>query len=200
MEPYSHTPLLLPRSIRLLILEPATSLNAPLKCSLREEDLDIALPYQALSYVWGARDPATEEPLHVQTVSGSYRLLAIWRNCATALRHLRFTKEVRTMWIDAICIDQNSTTEKNQQVPLMQTIYKQASRVLVWLDVSALGPSKVKLVLRYFNRQRSLFASNYMRMDSDEEYKKSKVITRLLERYSRLKGALLEGMFIGLAI
>ncbi|KAK0669124.1 heterokaryon incompatibility protein-domain-containing protein [Cercophora samala] len=36
------------------------------------------------------------------------------------------------LWIDAICIDQENVAEKNTQVPLMSTIYSQAT-VLVWL-------------------------------------------------------------------
>jgi hypothetical protein len=38
------------------------------------------------------------------------------------------------VWIDAICINQNDTAEKEmQQLPLMRQIYKQAKLVLVWL-------------------------------------------------------------------
>jgi hypothetical protein len=92
------------------------SLDAPLKCSLREKDLNTKPKYHALSYLWGASDSATTEPLYVPTSSGSNEQLFLWRNCTTALRHLRLAEEPRTMWVDSICIDQTSTLEKNQQV------------------------------------------------------------------------------------
>jgi hypothetical protein len=38
------------------------------------------------------------------------------------------------IWIDAICIDQTNTAERNHQVQQMGTIYKYAEWVLVWLD------------------------------------------------------------------
>lgn len=37
------------------------------------------------------------------------------------------------VWIDAICIDEQSVEEKNQQVPLMCDIYSWASATVVWL-------------------------------------------------------------------
>lgn len=37
------------------------------------------------------------------------------------------------MWIDAICIDQQNTAERSQQVNLMDRIYKDAACVSVWL-------------------------------------------------------------------
>ncbi|KAI0101515.1 hypothetical protein GGR51DRAFT_331203 [Nemania sp. FL0031] len=36
-------------------------------------------------------------------------------------------------WIDAICINQNDTTERNHQVNMMERIYSTAAFVLVWL-------------------------------------------------------------------
>jgi hypothetical protein len=195
MEPYSHTPLSLPRSIRLLVLEPAATLDAPLKCSLREEDLDTASLYHALSYVWGPPDAPTAELLQIRMPSG-YGRLTLRRNCATALRHLRLAKETRTIWVDAICIDQVSIPEKNQQIPLMQKIFKSASRVIIWMDVSDIGSKQVRRIFRYFNQQRSLFTRNFIRADSDDECERSYFTTRLWERYSKLSGTLLAGRFI----
>lgn len=37
------------------------------------------------------------------------------------------------LWIDAICINQNDIEEKNRQVGIMREIYKEASKVHVWL-------------------------------------------------------------------
>jgi len=54
-------------------------------------------------------------------------------NCLTALRYLRPKKKARTLWVDAICIDQSSINERNHQVKLMGDVYKLARRVLIWL-------------------------------------------------------------------
>lgn len=36
-------------------------------------------------------------------------------------------------WIDSLCIDQENPSEKSEQVKVMGTLYKTASRTLVWL-------------------------------------------------------------------
>jgi hypothetical protein len=40
------------------------------------------------------------------------------------------------IWIDAICINQSSDTERNHQVAKMKMIYEQAREVVVWLGES----------------------------------------------------------------
>ena len=54
-------------------------------------------------------------------------------NLENALRRLRWLREPRTLWIDAICINQDDLDERAQQVMLMRKIYSKADRVLVWL-------------------------------------------------------------------
>ena len=38
-----------------------------------------------------------------------------------------------SLWIDALCIDQENDTEKSLQVARMQDIYRKANRVIIWL-------------------------------------------------------------------
>jgi hypothetical protein len=54
-------------------------------------------------------------------------------NCIAAMRRLRHKKKRRILWIDAICIDQSSMDERNQQVELMGDVYSKARRVILWL-------------------------------------------------------------------
>ena len=86
--------------------------------------------YHALSYVWGSTD--TND--HVLVDSGeSQHSLPITRNLYVALQHLRHSSASRTMWVDAVCINQNDIEERNDQVSRMAHIYKLAEKVILWL-------------------------------------------------------------------
>ena len=54
-------------------------------------------------------------------------------NLRCALLNLRLLDKPRTLWIDAICIDQANIPERNQQVSIMAQIYSRASQTIVWL-------------------------------------------------------------------
>jgi len=83
----------------------------------------------------------------------------ICSNLACDLRHMRI-EGCRTLWADAICINQTDNVNKSWQVGLMGRIYKQAQRGLLWLgpeqddsdlamDVLTSGPRKKNEVTRY---------------------------------------------------
>ncbi|KAJ1324617.1 HET domain-containing protein [Microdochium nivale] len=128
---YTYRPLPTPTSIRVLVLEPALRDSQPLEVSLHE--CPIYYPaYEALSYTWGASTGTVPIICEGQT-------LLVTPNCASALVHLRNRFKSRQLWIDAICIDQNSVEEKNQQVPLMGKIYSLATRTVVWLGAGGPG-------------------------------------------------------------
>ena len=54
-------------------------------------------------------------------------------NCYNALRSLRQPQKMRTLWIDAICINQKDLEERGTQVANMGSIYRGASQVVVYL-------------------------------------------------------------------
>lgn len=105
--------------------------------------------YEVLSYAWGP--PGAEEEIHVlkpsapSTGTSSFSLgcLAVRANLAAALRHLRYRDRERRLWIDALCINQSSASERSHQVYMMHDIYRHVRRVVVWLgaerDNSKLG-------------------------------------------------------------
>ncbi|KAK6840011.1 hypothetical protein PG987_005877 [Apiospora arundinis] len=86
--------------------------------------------YEALSYVWG--DPSMENVLFLDGYP-----VSITENLHLALTHLRHETGVRRLWVDALCIDQNSISERNHQVRIMGDIYRRANAVLVWLGEAA---------------------------------------------------------------
>lgn len=57
----------------------------------------------------------------------------VTQNLGVALRHLRLRDAPRTLWIDAICIDQKNIPEKSEQVAKMAQIYSSSQRVVIWL-------------------------------------------------------------------
>ncbi|KAK3346892.1 heterokaryon incompatibility protein-domain-containing protein [Lasiosphaeria hispida] len=126
--------------IRLLRLMPHRDANAPIQCQLFDYTLlDSGKGthlYEALSYVWGSE----EKPQSVSTDKGELRVTA---NLYMALKRLRDHSLDRIIWVDAICINQDDTEERNRQVQSMAKIYAKASRVVVWLEEATTGGGRV---------------------------------------------------------
>ncbi|MCJ1403907.1 hypothetical protein MMC11_007130 [Xylographa trunciseda] len=87
---------------------------------------DESLCYEAVSYVWGA-----ETPTHEILINGWP--VMVRENLWQFLKHTRCSDESAVYWVDALCINQKDTNERNNQVQFMGTIYRAATRVLVWL-------------------------------------------------------------------
>ncbi|VUC28772.1 unnamed protein product [Clonostachys rosea] len=111
--------------IRLLQLEPASKHDAPLRASLLHTSFTSS-EYEALSYAWG--DPIFDRSIDVSGCS-----LKITKSLDMALRVFRHTTDVRAIWVDAVCINQQDDQEKGKQVAIMGRIFQDAIRVLVWL-------------------------------------------------------------------
>lgn len=90
--------------------------------------------YEALSYAWGPPSPAEDALVEGET-PGQTRL-SIGPGLTDALRHLRFPDRPRTLWVDAVCINQTDEAEKNVLVARMDSIYRYARRVVVWLGAN----------------------------------------------------------------
>ncbi|EXJ74247.1 uncharacterized protein A1O5_02543 [Cladophialophora psammophila CBS 110553] len=82
--------------------------------------------YDALSYVWG--DSAPNQQIALNGCG-----FEVTPNLHAALRHLRDGSAERTLWVDAICIDQSNTKEKEREVSRIDKIYYHARQVVVWL-------------------------------------------------------------------
>ena len=109
-----------------------------LKCSTPkyppDEDSDLTtISYDALSYVWGSAENLKSITIAGICTNPRSGQLSVTENLAVALRHLRKQHEIRTLWIDAICINQRDLTERSTEVRKMSRIYKKACRTLVWL-------------------------------------------------------------------
>ena len=133
--PYRYN--ILPKdSIRVLLLLPGNR-SAPLQCELYRAavpGLDspggVSGPaFEALSYAWGDANPC-------QKLFCNNSVIKITQSLFDALIHLRYRKATRTLWVDAVCIDQNNNDEKIEQLPHMKDIYQHASHVVIWLGLA----------------------------------------------------------------
>ena len=116
--------------------------------------------FEALSYSWGSeQDPETafvdyQYPSHnCQPNTRRYFTKPITQNLAAALRALRDPNGSRTLWVDAVCIDQTNHLERASQVKHMSQVYKLAQRVIVWLGPSTSSTSTAMSTLQYLGSQ-----------------------------------------------
>ncbi|ORY19600.1 heterokaryon incompatibility protein-domain-containing protein, partial [Clohesyomyces aquaticus] len=143
---YRHRPLQGSQSIRVLELYPGEP-DDILQGRLLEVSLDHSLRYEALSYAWGSSEQVDEINFDSQT-------LGITQSCSIALRNLREPKKYRLLWIDSICIDQESAFERNHQVRLMGRVYWNANRVIVWLGLGNQQTHRAMKYLKNIAQQR----------------------------------------------
>ncbi|KAK8147895.1 hypothetical protein G3M48_000773 [Beauveria asiatica] len=140
MSGLKYLPLSRPRDFRLLQISPGP-VDEPLKLEINHFTLDDTNPpaYEALSYAWGQTvSPVT---VHVLTRSDSNTVvdgeLSIGENLRVALRQLRNPLTPRTIWADAICINQEDLAERTQQVLMMADVYRLARQVVAFIGPAA---------------------------------------------------------------
>ncbi|KAL1870718.1 hypothetical protein Daus18300_005038 [Diaporthe australafricana] len=119
--------------IRLLHLSPSNGaddqvLHGTLECTR----LILRPDYTALSYTWADADGNRRRNDRI-FLGDAWTPLPITSNCAAALRRLRSRDETRVLWVDSICINQDTTGEKSHQVGLMRDIYSRAASVTIFL-------------------------------------------------------------------
>ncbi|KAK8139489.1 hypothetical protein PG984_002869 [Apiospora sp. TS-2023a] len=117
------------QSFRLITIQPGHRLE-PLSCTLQVarllDDDEHAPEYEAISYVWGSDPPSVRI-----TVNGQSFLVS--RSLHRNMVRLRGSEKPRTVWIDAICINQSDLEERARQVRCMTQIYSFARQVVVLL-------------------------------------------------------------------
>lgn len=116
--------------IRLLEIH-AGRAELPISCTLKIAELSGSdtCSYEALSYQWGPIDTSQVIYINKKGFRVSARLFR-------AIHHLRAPEKSRTVWIDAICVNQDDLVERSSQVLLMPQIYSNATSVIVWLGES----------------------------------------------------------------
>lgn len=100
------------------------------------------IAYYAISYLWG-------DTVKTKDILLNGRPIAIRLNLYNLLRELSRRKVNQLLWIDAICIDQANTSERNHQVAKMGETYSDAAGVVVWLG---LGSENTNRAMRYLQQ------------------------------------------------
>lgn len=142
------------RSFRLISLIPAKSVSSPPKCVMNDYKLlgDNCPLYEALSYTWG--NPQSSLPITLNGYS-----VHVSPNLYTALQYLRKRIGRRVLWIDALCINQTDSTERNHQVSQMRDIFSNAWQVIAWLGESEKGSEYVMQTLGHDPKAKRFPAS-----------------------------------------
>lgn len=134
------------KEIRVLDLRPSIDATEPIRGSLRIVTLSGTRPsktqapilqaaeapeqrYETISYAWG--DSQCNSIIFVGKNS-----LKVPASAEAAIRRMRDSHSTRTLWIDAICINQDDIGEKGHQVSIMGDVYAQSTCNLVWLGES----------------------------------------------------------------
>lgn len=160
--PYTYEPLPEGDFIRLMHLQPALVVDAPLRFTFAIGHIDsLVAQYEAISYTWG--EPRLDLPLHIDDTC-----TMVTRNLDKALRRLRLPTTSRILWADAVCINQKDDQEKSRQIPLMTRLFRSASRVLAWLDggdeeergMQALNSLSRRSVPTFFESQENIEPSD----------------------------------------
>jgi hypothetical protein len=128
---YQYQPLANDNNLRFIQLWPAARFDDPIRVTIIEgvydlSDSSFGINYEAVSYAWGSNTGfkciLDETNTHLQ----------VNQNVVEMLRYLRLDYNHRTLWIDAICINQADEDEKGKQVTMMGEIYALANHVLIW--------------------------------------------------------------------
>ena len=119
---FKHEPLDLRKpTIRVFTILPGTG---TIRCSMKHVGLDS--DRTACSYVWGDSKPS-------QVILINERVFHVRENLHDFLLQMRKDEFLKPLWVDALCINQSNTSERNHQVQKMGSIYRGARAVVSWL-------------------------------------------------------------------
>ena len=178
LEPFEYPELLRGRYVRVLHLLPSVSYDDIISCDIEviylDGSLDEQCTFTAVSYVCGSQN-------RTQAISCNGKKFLTTRNSELVLRNLRQKEAPCTLWIDSICINQQSTPERNEQVSFMGDIYQKAKDVYIWLGV---GSPETHEAL---NRFKELYKNLEKEADkAEEEESESDVVKEVSVQEIRL--------------
>lgn len=158
---YDYKPLADPsKSFRLFHLQPLQT-DGVIRGTTHQHAIDKAPQYIALSYEWG---PAQD--FHWIEVDGC-RLQVRDNLFNVLIECVRRENVDLPFFADAVCVDQSNNAERNAQVRLMSTIYRQSSLVSAWLNVNVPYVKSLFNFLAYHRENAGLPLLKYTKLKSD---------------------------------
>lgn len=145
-------------SIRLLHIQAVTEFghdDEPIICGLSPVNLDDRPVFHALSYVWGIKSVKPK----VVHCNGS--MVEVTDNCYSALLHIRKRYGSLRIWIDALCINQDDTREKESQIILMGQIYATSEQVIIWLGAGTAASDRAMTYMSNTNVLETSFRAQH---------------------------------------
>lgn len=154
--PFQYLKLDVPHQIRLLQVFRDEETPDQIRCKLVPACLDnMTCQYDAVSYCWG--DPTMSHWIRLP----NNRYLLITKSVASILRFRVTSETTGHIWIDGLCIDQNDTKEKAQQVRLMGRIFASANTVTAWVgDPSHDSREAIQFIKTLYSTIQNLFRTN----------------------------------------
>jgi hypothetical protein len=146
--------------MRLITLHPGR-FEDKLKCTIIPTNLSTQSSYEALSYVWG------DEKYNGRIDCGD-GYIEVTTNLAVALRQLRHQYRSRTLYADALCINQADMDERSSQVQLMAEIYRNAQRVVIWLGQD--GSGSAGLAMNWIKDYADYAAREWSKTDGSSDF------------------------------
>ena len=148
---YHYRPLV-DGEIRLVQLLPGQDIEE-VRCIMTHVLLAADPSYETISYSWG-------DPTATITIWCDDAPLEVTESLHSALLRLRYSSRPRTLWADAVCIDQLNVEERNSQLQHMRDIFHKSQRVLIWLgegdDESDRAMSLVPQLAKYWETKASM--------------------------------------------
>lgn len=146
-DPFSYTPLGTSNK-RVRLLRMSRDRYGYLKCTLGHFRVIKAPTYRAISYMWGSSQDKKDICVNGRRLAIRASLYSFFEVAKTRLLN-------KWLWIDQVflaylisaaanrcqvCINQNSTIERNDQVQLMSEIFSGAKKVISWVDPARCFP------------------------------------------------------------
>jgi hypothetical protein len=176
-------------SIRLLRILPDLSTTGLIQCKIWHTTTHAE--YTCLSYVWG-----TETNQQIICING--KRFSCRKNLWDFLNVARTNDvvDLKAVWIDAVCVDQDNVTERNHQVSQMGDIYARATNVIAWLGrdqgaveffiflkrLAAEQPHSEKDARRVWFRERTKsLQRSYLSFESNEYWTRAWITQEILQ-------------------
>lgn len=155
--------------VRVLELLPGSG-DDICRCKLHHLKLfdDDRRPYETISYCWG--DPYDRAYVVIDSTK-----VDVPASSEQALRKVRLSDRPRCVWIDSICIDQRSLSEREAQIALMGDIYRGGTANLIDLGPGFDGLKSALHITQSLSEQL-----NTMAVEAGEDY-----IPQLMKSYGR---------------